>query len=168
MQPEVISVRSGTPVSDLARVLDEEGISGVPVLDSAGSVVGVVSRTDLVRFAASRPETVPNDRFWSGLAAARSDIEDEDPDAYFLGPESAAFVLPSESLQSGLDLDDVIVDEIMTPVAFHVDPDMLTWELARFLVNGRIHRALVVDGGRLVGIVTAFDILRVVAGDAES
>jgi len=166
MQPNVISVRSGTPVADLARLLDEEEISGVPVLDSSGAVIGVVSRTDLVRYAASSPEGSPSDAFWSGLAAGRSELESEDPDAYFLGPETAAFVLPSASVEAGLDLNDAIVDEIMTPVAFHVDPDMLTWELAQFLVSGRIHRALVVEAGRLVGIVTAFDILRVVAGDA--
>jgi CBS domain-containing protein len=62
---------------------------------------------------------------------------------------------------------EVLVDEIMTPVAFTVDPEMLVWELADFLVRGRIHRALVVEEGKLVGIVTAFDILRVMAGDAK-
>lgn len=61
---------------------------------------------------------------------------------------------------------DMIVDEIMTPVAFTVDPDMLISELADFLVKGRIHRALVVESGSLIGIATAFDLLRVMAGDA--
>ena len=165
MQTDVISVRSGTSVAELARLLDEEGISGVPVLDSAGTVVGVVSRTDLVRFAASVPAHAPGEAFWAGLAAVRDDLEAEDPDAYFLAPESAALVLPGGGDLSWPDLDEAVVDEIMTPVAFHVDPDMAIRELARFLVSGRIHRALVVEEGRLVGIVTAFDVLRAVAGD---
>ncbi|TVP53729.1 MAG: CBS domain-containing protein [Gemmatimonadales bacterium] len=72
----------------------------------------------------------------------------------------------------GLGLDrftfqDLTVDEIMTPVAFTVDPEMLIWEAAEFLVRGRIHRALVIEDEKLVGIVTAFDILRVMAGDAS-
>jgi CBS domain-containing protein len=40
-------------------------------------------------------------------------------------------------------------------------------ELARFLLRGRIHRALVVDAGELVGIVSAFDVLGAVAQMAE-
>jgi CBS domain-containing protein len=168
MQKEVISVRSGTSVGDLARLLDEEGISGVPVLDSAGSVMGVVSRTDVVRLASSEAEAPgATDAFWAGLAAYRDEVSDEDPDAYFLAPESAAVILPAGGAVAGMTMDQTPVDEIMTPVAFHVDPEMLIWELAKFLVGGRIHRALVVEDGRLVGIVTAFDVLRVVAGDAE-
>lgn len=167
MQKDVISVRAGSPVGELARLLDEEGISGVPVLDSAGAVVGVVSRTDVVRLASSEPEGSAADAFWAGLAAYREEVTDDDPDAYFLAPESAAVVLPAGAAVASVSMDHTPVDEIMTRVAFHVDPEMLIWELARFLVAGRIHRALVVEDGRLVGIVTAFDVLRAVAGDAE-
>jgi CBS domain-containing protein len=38
-------------------------------------------------------------------------------------------------------------------------------ELADFLIRGRIHRAVVVEGERLVGIVTTMDVLRALAED---
>lgn len=160
MNQKVITVGSGTSVQELVQLLDEGGISGVPVLDTSNRVMGVVSRTDVIRYAAREPELPQSEAFWETLAAGDDDAEE----VYFLAPESAVMVLPSRAMET-LALDDITVDEIMTPVAFSVDPEMLVWELADFLVKGRIHRALVLEDGRLVGIVTAFDILRVVAGD---
>lgn len=159
MQTDLITARLGTTVQELVRTLDDEGISGVPVLDSAGRIRGVVSRTDVIRFAAREPELPLEGVFWETLAK-----DDGTEEGYFVSPESAAAVLPGLGLDR-FTFQDLTVDEIMTPVAFSVDPDMLTWEAAEFLVRGRIHRALVVEDEKLVGIVTAFDILRVVAGD---
>lgn len=159
MQTDVIFVRPGSTVLELVRLLDEEEISGVPVLGTDGALRGVASRTDVVRYAARAPEVSTPESFWEGLATG----EDEE-DVYFLAPETSVMVLPSTRLEQ-LPLGDVTVEEIMTPVAFTVEPDMLVWELASFLVRGRIHRALVTEDDRLLGIVTAFDILKVVAGD---
>lgn len=163
MNPDLVSVRTGTSVQELVHLLDEAGVSGVPVLDPAGRVAGVVSRTDVIRHAAREPEVPAADVFWETVAG-RSD-EDDAEEVYFLAPETSVMMLPARGMP-GLGLDDVTVDDIMTHVAFSVDPDMLVWELADFLVRGRVHRALVLEDGRLVGIVTAFDVLRVMAGDA--
>jgi CBS domain-containing protein len=162
MRSEVISVRPETSVQELVQLLDSEGISGVPVLDASNRVLGVVSRTDVIRHAARQPELPQSEAFWETLAAGDDDAEE----VYFLSPESAVMVLPSHTMDS-LALGDITVDEIMTPVAFGVDPEMLATELADFLVKGRIHRALVVDEDRLVGIVTAFDLLRAMAGEGR-
>ncbi len=166
MQTDVIAVRQGTSVQELVQVLDQEGISGVPVLDAEGRIRGVVSRSDVIRLAAREPEVPMAEAFWEGIGRSVEDDAD-DPDAYFLAPESSVMLVPGAATFEGLSLDDTTVDEIMTPVAFTVDPDMVIWELAEFLVQGRIHRALVVEEGKLVGIATAFDVLRVVAGDAS-
>ncbi len=165
MKSDLISVRTGTTVDDLIQLLDDEGISGVPVLDSADRIRGVVSRTDVIRAAARAREVPAPDSFWEALGAEPE--ENEEDASWFLAPESAVYVMASTSFPS-LGFGEITVDEIMTPVAFSVDPDMLVWELADFLVRGRIHRALVVDEDRLVGIVTAFDVMRVMAGDAST
>jgi CBS domain-containing protein len=60
----------------------------------------------------------------------------------------------------------LVVRDIMTPATFTVRPDATLREAARFLVRGGIHRALVLDGKQLVGIVSAFDIVRALAQDA--
>jgi len=166
MQTDVIAVRQGASVQELVQLLDQEGVSGVPVLDSEGRIRGVVSRSDVIRLAARDREIPVAEAFWEGIGRS-VDGDDDDPDAYFLAPESSVMLVPGSSGLEGLALDETTVDEIMTPVAFTVDPQMAIWELAEFLVQGRIHRALVVEEGRLTGIVTAFDVLRVVAGDAS-
>jgi CBS-domain-containing membrane protein len=48
MTPNVISVREDTPVREVAQVLDRHRISGVPVCDDAGHMVGLVSEYDLI------------------------------------------------------------------------------------------------------------------------
>jgi len=162
MRSEVISVPPETSLQELVQLLDAEGISGVPVLDASNRVLGVVSRTDVIRYAARQPELPQADAFWETFAAGDDDAEE----VYFLSPESSVMVFPSQTMDS-LALGDVTVEEIMTPVAFGVDPEMLVPELADFLVKGRIHRALVVDEERLVGIVTAFDLLQMLAGEGR-
>lgn len=170
MQTDIISVRKGTTLTDLIQTLDENQISGVPVLDSAGHVAGVISRTDVVRWAARDREVTGGPQFWADLELVPdSDPSvDDDLQPFFLAPESATVILPNPGPMEMAELGGATVEEVMTPVAFSVDPEMAIWELARFLVQGRIHRALVVENGTLVGIVTAFDILQVVAGDGAA
>jgi CBS domain-containing protein len=162
MNSELIVVRAGSSVDDLIQLLDEEAISGVPVLDSADRIQGVVSRTDVIRSAARAREVAAPDTFWETLGTSSDD--DEDDPSWFLAPESAVYMVPANSFPT-LGMGEILVDEIMTPVAFTVDPDMSVGDLADFLVRGRIHRALVVEADKLIGIVTAFDLLRVMAGD---
>nr|BFD81813.1 CBS domain-containing protein [Streptomyces sp. Xyl84] len=49
MTPSVVSVRPGTPFKEIARLLDEYGITAVPVADDQDRPVGVVSEADLLR-----------------------------------------------------------------------------------------------------------------------
>jgi CBS domain-containing protein len=64
------------------------------------------------------------------------------------------------------EFDAVLVRDIMTPVSFSVTPETPLPELCEFLMKGRIHRAVVVEGDLLVGIVTSADVLRAVAAGA--
>ncbi|MFJ9863853.1 CBS domain-containing protein [Streptomyces sp. NPDC101165] len=49
MTPTVVSVQPGTPFTEIAHLLDEYGITAVPVVDDEARPVGVVSRADLLR-----------------------------------------------------------------------------------------------------------------------
>ncbi|GAA4931661.1 CBS domain-containing protein [Streptomyces coeruleoprunus] len=49
MTPEAVAVRPGTPFKEIARLLDEYGITAVPVVDEDERPVGVVSEADLLR-----------------------------------------------------------------------------------------------------------------------
>ncbi len=49
MTREVITVTPATPISEFARICAEDNISGAPVMRVDGTLVGIVSKTDLVR-----------------------------------------------------------------------------------------------------------------------
>ena len=55
MTREVVEARRETPFKDVARLLDEHRISGLPVVDQDDKVLGVISGTDLIRRQAARP-----------------------------------------------------------------------------------------------------------------
>jgi CBS domain-containing protein len=92
-----------------------------------------------------------------------------DPAGRLLGVASATDVIREVAQASGTAVEPgsgLVVRDIMTPATFTVRPDTTLREAARFLVRGGIHRALVLDDKRLVGIVSAFDIVRALAMDA--
>jgi CBS domain-containing protein len=171
MQKNVVTVTTDTTARHLARLLADEEISGVPVLDGNGSLAGVVSSTDLVRLAAD--ETGAQVR-GSGIELGVDPALDPDRELEDTGEESDpyGFFLPEDSPFSGQrfleqwpesDFDTVLVRDIMTPVSFSVGPATTLPDLCEFLVRGRIHRAVVVESGELLGIVTSVDVLRAVA-----
>lgn len=161
MKTDVVTVTPDTTARELARILEEEGVSGVPVRGPNGSVIGVVSATDLIRLAAED----------GGDVTAWELDDDVQPDetenesaawAYFQDVEPPPRFVDAGATH-GPDLDDWTVRSIMTPAPFNVTPDTPVSELARLLLRNRIHRALVIEAGRLAGIVTTVDVLRAVA-----
>jgi len=166
MKSEVLTVTADTPVRRLTRLLTNEEISGAPVVAADGRLLGVVSATDVVRLAANDTDVrVQSTR--ARTEAATPDPEGEEPEAdphgFFL-PEDSPFA--AERLLGQIpesEFDTAEVADIMTPVSFSVGLDTDVDELAEFLVRGRIHRAVVVEDERLVGIVTSGDVLRAVA-----
>jgi len=168
MSASVVTVSPGTTVRQFARLLADEEISGAPVVDENGALLGVVSATDVVRLAAEDAEVHIAS---SSLRPEREDFPDPDGDEE-PDPDPFGFFLPEDSPFAGerlldrfaeSELDATLVSEIMTPVAFSVAPDATLRELAEFLVRGRIHRAVVVENERLQGIVSSADVLRAVA-----
>lgn len=168
MQTDVVTAHPDQTVRELTRVLAEHGISGVPVVTDSGEVLGVVSSSDVVRVAAEADSTPVTGTLWIPVSVPENTEDPEDPPVdpysdYFL-PEAAPVVGPDWDIGGdGGALDRLSVSDVMTPVSFTVEGGATVAELADFLVRGKIHRALVLDGGRLAGIVTAMDVLRVVA-----
>lgn len=48
MTPDPIIVTTSTPLAEVAQLLDRHGVSGFPVVDATGQLVGVISQTDLL------------------------------------------------------------------------------------------------------------------------
>jgi CBS domain-containing protein len=152
MQTEVVTVSPDTTLHDLARVFSEYDISGAPVVDEQGRVRGVVSTSDVIRFAAEEVD-VNLRRFREGLVPSGDWVAEG---------ELESSVESNVDRFLGSDLDDYVVENIMTSANFHVEPGASLAELAEFLLKGRIHRALVMEDNTLLGIVTTVDVLRAI------
>ncbi|MEV0220408.1 CBS domain-containing protein [Streptomyces sp. NPDC050704] len=135
MTADVVRAEYGTPVKEVARLLAEHRISGLPVVDDE-KVVGVISETDLmVRQAQPSPE--PRRRSW--LAA--------------LTPGARRRTVKAHARTAGR-----LMSE--PPVTAHAEDTIA--EAARTMARHRVERLPVVDEeDRLVGIVTRRDLLQV-------
>lgn len=168
MRKDVVTANPDHTVRELTRLLAQHGISGMPVVNAAGEVLGVVSSSDVIRVAAGSDSIPLGGLPWINTSVPENtvDPEDPEPDPYsdFFLPEEAPIVGPGwDPGDQGGPMDQLSVADIMTPVSFSISGDATVAELAGFLVRGKIHRAVVIEDGRLAGIVTAVDVLRVVA-----
>jgi CBS domain-containing protein len=172
MQENVVTATPETPVSGLVELLERERISGVPVVGDDGRLLGVVSMRDVIRLAREL-EAVPEARRW-GLAITGPAREAVFLDAPVEGEFFAYYVTPQgtfvdvrdriRELPGGV-FEGYMAEDIMTPAPVTIGPDAPLRELAALLRRGPVHRALVVDAGRLMGIVTTMDVLSAVAGE---
>jgi len=143
MKADVLSIHADWTLEELADFLNEHSITGGPVVDDAGTLVGVVSTTDIVRNSTFAFKNV------QGKKTTDYFRDDIDP-AYFNQ------LIPSLAAQKG---QDVTVRDIMTPMTFNVSRDMRIQQVADAMIRGRIHRVLVTDDDKLLGIITTMDLL---------
>jgi len=148
MNPHVLAVSPDMTVHELVSFLVENQITGAPVLDRTGRLVGVVSETDIAEAELERAEPV-DDR--------------ADPEFDLRGWEEEAE--PGELRKLHVHAaGDITVGDIMTPTAYTVPHDTAVEDLARTMVTGRVHRLLVTRDSHVVGIVTSLDLLKLLYG----
>ncbi|HXF99104.1 MAG TPA: CBS domain-containing protein [Gaiellaceae bacterium] len=141
MTREVVTARPETTLKEVARLLAEHRISGMPVVDEDGKILGVVSEADILA-----KERGPSRR--RGVLAWLVDA--------YGGEEK----LKLEARTAG---------EAMTSPAKTIAPWRPVWAAAEIMLDAGINRLPVADDeGRLVGIVTRADLVRAfVRPDAE-
>ena len=132
MTTTVLTTTPETPVRDAALVLASKRISGLPVVDEEGSVVGVFSETDVIA-----KEGVPPQRV--GVLQRLLDPEDT---------------------WSERRLNATLVSEAMSAPVVTISPDRPLSEAATLMLGKGVNRLPVVDDGTLVGIVTRADLVR--------
>jgi CBS domain-containing protein len=131
-----VTVRADAPLVQAVELLLTHGISGLPVQDGAGRLVGMLTEGDLLR----RAET--------GTARARPRwIE------FLLGPGRLAFDYVHSHGR--------LVREVMTPDVITVGPHTPLAEVVRLFERRHIKRVPVVDAGAMVGLVSRSDLLPV-------
>jgi CBS domain-containing protein len=123
MQKDILAVSPELPAESLEEFFATEDISGAPVQDERGQIVGIVSKTDLVRAFSGRDESEVNDAGREALT----------------------------------------VEDIMTRDVVTVSPDDEVGAVVQRMLDGRLHRVLVARNNELLGIITTFDLLELLA-----
>lgn len=135
MTTAVLTVTPETDVIEIAKTLLEHRISAVPVLDPKGKLVGIVSEGDLIN--RTETETLHRASWWLRLASGTDDVS-------------------REYLRShGRHAEDVMTTDVVT-----VKPDTPLAQIAALLEKRHIKRVPVVEGGKLLGIVSRANLLR--------
>jgi CBS-domain-containing membrane protein len=135
MTPNVVSVTADTAVPEIATLMLERRISAVPVIDAKAQVVGVISEGDLIR----RPELgtdKPRSRW------LRFFMSDDDRAHDFVKTH-------------GLHARDVMSRPVIS-----VTPEATLTDVVNLMTTRRIKRVMVLEHGKLVGVVTRSDLLR--------
>ena len=146
MNSDILSVNVEWPVDQLADFLIENSISGAPVISEEGTLVGVVSLTDIVRY-----KSFPMDN-----------PQPANPHEYYMhAPERQYSQAEIESFRVGIE-SLVMVRDIMTPMTFNVNEKTELSRVADAMIRGRIHRVFVTKDEKLVGIITTMDMLRII------
>lgn len=146
MSSKVHSAEADWSLDMLAEFLIDNSISGAPVTDADGELVGVVSMTDIVR----QNGTAGNN---PGSEAAH-DVYRYELECHLSHEEIKVFHTQYES--------PVEVRDIMTPMIFKVAEGDSIKEVAETMLKGNIHRVFVTRGNKLIGIVTTMDMLKVI------
>jgi CBS domain-containing protein len=138
MTRNVVSIGPGASVRDAIRLMLDHRVSGVPVVDDAGKVVGILTEGDLLR----RGETGTERR-------RRAWLE------FLMGPGRLA--------EDYVKTHGRRVAEIMTHEVVSIGPDTPAAELVRLMESRHIKRLPVLDGDVLVGIVSRADLMGALA-----
>ena len=152
MEADVVTVSPDTNLPDLERQFSSTRIGAIPVVDRYRKIVGLVSRFDVMR-RLSLEQTLAE------LADSEFDqtlgVRDEDDSVKLIG---AAVGQRLAQLRAG----DIMVADVTT-----ISPDATLAEAARIMTERRFHRLPVVENGKLIGIVSAFDFMRLYASMPE-
>jgi CBS domain-containing protein len=138
MVTKVINVSPDMEVAQAAKILLENRINGVPVLDAEGKLVGILCQSDLV--AQQKAFPVPS---------------------VFTLMDGIMPMTSIKRLEKEIEkIAAVIVADAMTPNPVTISPESTIEEVASMMVDKNFHTLPVVEADRLVGIVGKEDVLR--------
>ena len=140
MTTDVITVSPETEIIEAARILLENRINGLPVVDGQGRLVGIVCQSDLI--VQQKRVRVPS--LFTFL------------DGYITLTSTRHFEREVEKIAASQ------VMQAMTPDPASVSPDTAIEEAATLMVEKNYHTLPVLTDGRLVGVVGKEDMLRTI------
>lgn len=138
MTTDVVTVKKDTSLQELARILHENHINGVPVVDDEGRLIGVICESDLVR---------KNQKLHIPTVVAVFD--------WVLYLERPKKIEKEIQRFNASTVEDLYIKDVIT-----VDRDTPVEEVATIMTKKKAYTIPVMDGERLVGIIGKGDVLR--------
>jgi CBS domain-containing protein len=142
MSHDPIVVKAETPLNEAIKILAEKRISGLPVVDDAGNLLGIISETDLM---------------WRET--------DVTPPAYIMILDSVIYLQNPATYER--DLHKALgqtVGEVMSKNPITITPDKSLKEAAKIMHDRKVHRLPVLSSdNQVIGILTRGDIIRAMA-----
>ncbi len=146
MSRDPIVVKSETPLKEAVQILAERRISGLPVVDDAGKLVGIISETDLM---------------WQETGVT--------PPAYIMFLDSVIYLQNPGNYER--DLHKVLgqtVGEVMSKNPITISANKSLKEAAKVMQEHNVHRLPVLDSeGQVIGILTRGDVIRAMAAGQD-
>ncbi len=146
MSRDPIVVKPETPLNEAVQILAQRRISGLPVVNDAGKLVGIISETDLM---------------WQETGVT--------PPAYIMFLDSVIYLQNPATYER--DLHKALgqtVGEVMSKNSITVSPDKTVREAAKLMQDHNVHRLPVLDSeGQVIGILTRGDVIRAMAASQD-
>ena len=144
MATEPVTLKPTTTVREAAITLAEESVGGCPVVDDSGRVIGMLSEVNILE----------------ALKTQSKELRMLMPSEITFGISFVEVIKEREALSAFKEVESKLVRDVMTKDVHAVAPDDPVEAAIRVMVEQRIHRVPVIEGDRLVGILTRQDVLR--------
>ena len=144
MKTELVTVGEDTPVKEIARKMLDHDISGLPVVNGQGKILGVVSELDLMRM-----QIKPNEpSIWTMIWGMDPDREKQHRDAIrkYMGKTAG---------------------DVMTAPAMTVEASDSLEKVGNLMFNKKIKRVFVTEGGKLVGVISRSAFTKLLLNDEK-
>ena len=149
MQRDLVVVHDRDTLRDAMELMTSNHITGLPVVNQQGLCAGVITASDILNYEQENADM-------SGEA--------NEPVGRHFDPETQQWESVRVSSFALEEFGDVPVQSVMSPDVISVAPETPLREVARKMRDEQVHRVLVLNPQRrLVGIISSFDFVRIVA-----
>jgi len=146
MTEKVVCVHPETPINDLIKTLVKNHITGAPVVEKRGRLVGVVSKTDIVEYDEKSSKK-------RGSVAKKS----------FYSDTNGKLKKDLDKLLETKNFGKALVKDIMTSHVITAQAEDTIDRLAKIMYDKKIHRVIIQDKEQVIGVVSTLDILHAVS-----
>ncbi|MCK7549285.1 HPP family protein [Marinobacter koreensis] len=143
MTPSVKAVPQNWTMERLARFLTDNEITGSPVTDDQGEIVGIATLKDITEFRWNASRSKPDDQLTTEEAAEARRLR--------MAIFEEMGKVPVE------------VRDIMTPIVLSVDEQTPVRDIADIMMREHLHRIFVTKDARITGIITTYDMLKLIS-----